>query len=283
MKSLMEFCQTPYLSITQFIQEAFNDAGNGDEFYTRLEDIEKELSNYNFNDSVVYCNCDDPSFSNFWKYFKENFDKLGLKLLLSTYYSDDPKLTIFDGKDIQEKSIESGLFQDNMKYINKFKVDWVVTNPPYSGGAPLELTEQLLRRKVNFIFCGPLHLLVNKEFFKLFRLGKVSCGYTNINSFTRPDGKTMNAPSAWFTNIDIDKPKYVGKGDGSGLPKYDDINAIECNPSSKIPSNKYKDKMGVPYRFLTKINRDQFDILDIVTPKLNGKKKMKRILIQYKR
>ena len=269
-------------SLVRYLTEAFNDAKNGDEFYTRLEDIEKELSNYNFKNSVVYCNCDDPSFSNFWKYFKENFDKLGLKLLLSTYYSNEPKLTIFDGKDIEEKKIKSGRFQDNLNIIKEYKVNWVVTNPPYSGGAPLELTEELLKQKVNFVFCGPLHLLVNKKFFELFKQGKVSCGYTNINSFSRPDGEDKNAPAAWFTNIDVDKPKYVGKGDGSYLPKYEDIDAIECNPSSKIPSDKYKGKMGVPYRFLTKINKNQFDILDIITPILNGKKKMKRILIQYK-
>ena len=269
-------------SLVQFIQEAFNDAKNGDEFYTRLEDIQKELSNYDFNNCVVYCNCDNPSFSNFWKYFKDNFNKLGLKLLLSTYYSDDPKLTIFDGKDIEEKKIKSGRFQDNLDIIKEYKVDWVVTNPPYSGGAPLELTEELLKRKVNFVFCGPLHLLVDKKFFELFKQRKVSCGYTNINSFARPDGTKANAPAAWFTNIDIEKPKYVGKGDGEDLPKYDDIDAIECNPYKKIPSDKYKGDIGVSYRFLTKINRDQFDILKIVTPKLNGKKKMKRVIIRYK-
>ncbi|MCH5167852.1 MAG: hypothetical protein J1F35_08235 [Erysipelotrichales bacterium] len=269
-------------SLRQFIQEAFNDAKNGDEFYTRLQDIEKELSNYNFKNSVVYCNCDNPSFSNFWKYFKENFDKLGLKLLLSTFYGGDPVLTIYDGKHTERKQIDSGRFQDNLNIIKEYKVNWVVTNPPYSEGAPLELTEELLKTKVKFIFCGPLHLLVNKQFFNLFKQGKVSCGYTNINSFSRPGGGSKNAPAAWFTNIDIDKPKYIGKGDGNDLPKYDDIDAVECNPSSKIPCNKYKGKMGVPYRFLTKINRDQFNILDIVTPILNGEKKMKRILIKHK-
>ena len=52
-----------------------------DEFYTRLEDIQKELNNYKeyFKDKIIYCNCDDIYTSNFYKYFKDNFNKLGIK------------------------------------------------------------------------------------------------------------------------------------------------------------------------------------------------------------
>ena len=44
-----------------------------DEFYTMYEDIEKELVNYSFDDKIVYCPCDNPTVSNFTKYFKDNF------------------------------------------------------------------------------------------------------------------------------------------------------------------------------------------------------------------
>ena len=59
-----------------------------DEFYTQLQDIENELQYYTefFKDKVVYCNCDNPYESNFVKYFVENFNKLGLKKLIATYY-----------------------------------------------------------------------------------------------------------------------------------------------------------------------------------------------------
>jgi len=55
-----------------------------DEFYTRLVDIEKELKHYKdqFRGKVVYCNCDDPFESNFFKYFAANFKEFGLKNLL---------------------------------------------------------------------------------------------------------------------------------------------------------------------------------------------------------
>ena len=46
-----------------------------DEFYTQLPDIEKELQYYveHFKNKTIYCNCDDPSYSNFWRYFHERF------------------------------------------------------------------------------------------------------------------------------------------------------------------------------------------------------------------
>ena len=60
-----------------------------DEFYTQLEDIEKELKYYKsyFKGKIVFCNCDDPYESNFFKYFAMNFNFLGLKKLICTCYS----------------------------------------------------------------------------------------------------------------------------------------------------------------------------------------------------
>ena len=59
-----------------------------DEFYTQLSDIEKELVHYrdHFRGKVVFCNCDDPEFSNFYFYFSQNFDNLGLKKLITTHF-----------------------------------------------------------------------------------------------------------------------------------------------------------------------------------------------------
>ncbi len=63
-----------------------------DEFYTQLIDIEKELKHYKeqFRGKVVYCNCDDPFESNFFKYFASNFNALGLKKLIATSYKPSP-------------------------------------------------------------------------------------------------------------------------------------------------------------------------------------------------
>lgn len=63
-----------------------------DEFYTQLADIEKELKHYKdqFRGKVMYCNCDDPFESNFFKYFAANFNALGLKKIITTSYTKSP-------------------------------------------------------------------------------------------------------------------------------------------------------------------------------------------------
>jgi hypothetical protein len=67
-----------------------------DEFYTQYDDIQKEVEAYleydpdTFRDKVVYCNCDDPYESNFFKYFAANFNRLGLQRLITTSYDGSP-------------------------------------------------------------------------------------------------------------------------------------------------------------------------------------------------
>ena len=67
-----------------------------DEFYTQYVDIQQEVEAYlefdpdTFRGKVVYCNCDDPFESNFFKYFAANFNKLGLKKLITTSYDGSP-------------------------------------------------------------------------------------------------------------------------------------------------------------------------------------------------
>lgn len=80
-----------------------------DEFYTRFEDIEKELVHYReyFRDKVVFCNCDDPYESNFFKYFALYFNALGLKKLIATCYDGSPiaqlELPLFQTEDSEPK------------------------------------------------------------------------------------------------------------------------------------------------------------------------------------
>ncbi len=79
-------------------------AAKKDEFYTQYDDIQKEVEAYlefdpdTFRGQVVYCNCDDPFESNFFKYFAANFNTLGLKKLVTTSYDGSPiagQLTLF--------------------------------------------------------------------------------------------------------------------------------------------------------------------------------------------
>ncbi|MGN0462814.1 MAG: adenine-specific methyltransferase EcoRI family protein [Ruminococcus sp.] len=80
------------------------------EFYTQLTDIEKEMRYYqkHFRDKTILCNCDDPFESNFFKYFVLNFNRLGLKKLIATYYADSPianqQLSLFDVIGTEDKN-----------------------------------------------------------------------------------------------------------------------------------------------------------------------------------
>lgn len=87
------------------------DKEKNDEFYTQLVDIELELKHYKeqFKDKVVFCNCDDPYESNFFKYFAINFNHLGLKKLIATCYDNSPvaytQMSFFgDNKEIANKN-----------------------------------------------------------------------------------------------------------------------------------------------------------------------------------
>lgn len=79
-----------------------------DEFYTQLSDIENELKHYrpHFKGKTVFCNCDDPRVSNFFKYFVLNFEVLGLKRLICTCYKNQ------DADLFSQNSSEVAIFFD---------------------------------------------------------------------------------------------------------------------------------------------------------------------------
>lgn len=118
-----------------------------DEFYTQLSDIEKELNNYRkeFKDKTVFCNCDDPYESNFFKYFAMNFNFLGLKKLIATCYATSPvaytQLSLFDveGLKIEKKGSKK-----------PYKIEITEVEDINSDGA-IDLTdvEYLIKNKKN--------------------------------------------------------------------------------------------------------------------------------------
>jgi hypothetical protein len=88
------------------------DAKN-DEFYTQISDIENECLHYeqHFKDKVIFCNCDDPYESDFFKYFALNFNRLGLKKLMASCYIGSPiantQLSLFDYESAENKTTKS--------------------------------------------------------------------------------------------------------------------------------------------------------------------------------
>ncbi len=121
-----------------------------DEFYTQLVDIEKELKNYKeqFRGKVVYCNCDDPFESNFFKYFASNFNALKLKKLIATSYKPSPIANTQLGLFGDDKTLEpvKGRSKTN---ANKFIINEV---DDFDGDGAFDLrdiAEQLKANKNN--------------------------------------------------------------------------------------------------------------------------------------
>ncbi len=178
-----------------------------DEFYTQLVDIEKELRHYknHFKNKTVFCNCDDPYESNFFKYFAMNFNFLGLKKLIATCFDSSPiagdELPLFEVEptekraykiEITEVKDENGdgaidladvefLIKNNKNTLTLLQgngdfrspeciallheADIVVTNPPFSLFR--EYVAQLITYNKKFIIIGNVNAITCKEIFPL--------------------------------------------------------------------------------------------------------------------
>lgn len=285
-----------------------------DEFYTRIEDIENELRHYkdHFKNKIIFCNCDDPEESNFWKYFELNFEFLGLKKLISTHYNaTEPsyKLELIgdiggDGKVTKGDIIKTPLKQNgdfrSPECVEILKeVDIVVTNPPFS--IIRDYIAQLDEYNKKFIFIGPQNIITYKEVFPLIKDNKLWLGYTHPKEFVKPDGNFQKFGNiSWFTNLKIKKRTenllLYKKYNAKDYPKYDSFDAIHVGKVKDIPCDYYG-IMGVPITVLDNYNPDQFTIIGISNHgdmagipftnnsycEINGDRKYCRLFIQRKK
>lgn len=271
-----------------------------DEFYTQLCDIERELQHYTncFVDKVVYCNCDNPQISNFFRYFKDNFQRLGIKKLIASCFCDAemdhsnvnaiPKAYYceYEGDNIPMKI---GNFEGNGDFRSTECVellqqaDVVVTNPPFSLFR--EFVTQIVHYGKQFLVIGNINAITYKEIFDLIQNDKVWLGVNlgrGISGFIVPEhyqlygtevkinkeGQRIISTNGclWLTNLEIDqrheditlKMEYTGNEDK--YPKYDNCDGINVNRTQDIPKD-YAGLMGVPITFLHKYNPEQFEIV----------------------
>jgi len=190
-----------------------------DEFYTQLTDIENELKHYksHFKGKTVFCNCDDPYWSDFFYYFVAKFNELGLKKLITTHYIDND-ISLFDDimpekpyslsitkapRDLltlERPAMVTHIIEENggrhyLKEDGDFRsaesiemlkeADIVVTNPPFSLFR--EYVAQLIEYKKKFIIIGSKNAVTYKEIFSVIKENKVWMGYgfKNGNAYFR--------------------------------------------------------------------------------------------------
>jgi len=207
-----------------------------DEFYTQYPDIQKEINAYLdydpnvFRGKTVLLPCDDPEWSNFTKFFAQNFELLGLKKLISTSYAPESKKykmpyqpTLFETEQphfnaVKSKThgkifvLERDVTGDNRiniedlqwqylegdgdfrsKEIRKLRdeADIIVTNPPFSLFR--EFVFWVMEAQKRFIIIGNLNAISYKEVFPLIKDNKIWLGVTSFNTgmyFFVPEGFT---------------------------------------------------------------------------------------------
>jgi hypothetical protein len=271
-----------------------------DEFFTQLCDIERELQYYPncFRNKVIYCNCDDPKVSNFFRFFKENFQLLGLKKLIASCYKekDNDSISLQDGNKacyceyngIDEQIVVIPFSGDgdfrSEECVNLLRQsDIVVTNPPFSLFR--EFVSQIVQFQKQFLIIGNVNAITYKEIFELIQSDRAWLGVNlgrGISGFIVPDyylqygtevsineqGQTIIATNGclWLTNLELNQRHedinltkvYVGNEDK--YPTYDNCDGINVNRTQDIPMD-YDGLMGVPITFLHKYNPDQFEIV----------------------
>jgi hypothetical protein len=204
-----------------------------DEFYTQYHDIEKEMNAYLeyeknvFRDKTVLLPCDDPEWSNFTKYFAQNFERLGLKKLISTSYAPDSKPKELEQQHTppatpppnfdETKARANGkiytLTRDTTgdRKINVEDLEWeylkgdgdfrsaevtalrdeadiVITNPPFSLFR--EFLAWIVSADKKLVIIGNMNSITYNEVFKLIKDGRLWVGATNFNTgmyFRVPD------------------------------------------------------------------------------------------------
>lgn len=258
-----------------------------DEFYTQLTDVEKELQHYknHFKGKVVFCNCDDPAWSSFWKYFTLNFSHLGLAKVIATHYAQGNssyKREYIGGDDLEGVKTplsEDGDFRSEECVELLREADIVVTNPPFSLFR--EYVAQLMEHQKKFLIIGNNNAITYKEIFRLLRDNQVWLGHSanktmefqlspDYAKWDRQDekgNKFGKVPAiSWFTNLPHAKRAEelllfkTRAGNEAAYPKYENYNAIEVSKVVDIPVD-YMGVMGVPITFLDKYNPNQFEIV----------------------
>lgn len=211
-------------------------AAKNDEFYTQYADIQKEVNAYleynpdTFRDKTVLLPCDDPEWSNFTRFFAQNFERLGLKRLISTSYAVESKKfkdyepTLFETEsplfDIDKTRIKGKIFEltrdtngsgridiDDLEwhYLEgdgdfrspevcalRDQSDIIVTNPPFSLFR--EFLAWIFEAQKNFLIIGNMNAITYREVFPLIKEDRMwmGNGFASGNAYFKFNGDTSS-------------------------------------------------------------------------------------------
>lgn len=249
-----------------------------DEFYTQYHDIEKEVEAYLdydpnvFREKTILLPCDDPEWSNFTKFFAQNFERFGLKKLISTSYAPesknfktvyqptlfetqapqfDEKKTITNGKIFtltRDKTGDGKIDVDDLEWIylksdGDFKsaeikklrdeADIIITNPPFSLFK--EFLNWIIEAQKKFLILGNMNAITYKEVFPQIKENKIWLGTKNgAKEYVQPNGEIQKMGNTiWFTNLDHGRRHQP-------LPLMTMADNIKFSRHKEIKGNEYQ-------------------------------------------
>ena len=267
-------------------------AAKKDEFYTEMTDIERELQHYweHFRGKVVFCNCDDPYESYFFKYFALHFNHLGLKKLICTCYngspvqgnelvidfgdfSDEPRKVAFKVviTEVKDLNGDGAVDLSDVRYLlqNDKNVISILKTGDFRDPECIELLKeadivvtnppfslfreyiaQLMEYGKKFLIIGSLNAIHYKEIFPWIKEGRIWLGYG------------FNAGNAFFRIPTQDKPKY-SEGvydETTGLVKF-----RNCHWFTNLDHNKRHEELDLVCRYSPEKypTYDNFDAIDV--------------------
>lgn len=220
-------------------------AAKNDEFYTQYADIQKEINAYleynpdTFRDKTVLLPCDDPEWSNFTRFFAQNFERLGLRRLISTSYAVESKKyknyqpTLFEMEspwyDVDKTRIKGKIFElthdtnqngridiDDLEwhYLDgdgdfrskevcqlRDEADVIVTNPPFSLFR--EFLAWIIEANKKFLILGNFNAIAYKEVFPLIKENKIWAGNKSFGG-----GMNMIMPKETFDPSKVKKYSF---------------------------------------------------------------------------
>jgi len=286
-----------------------------DEFYTRYEDVEKELSMYDkstWKDKVVFCNCDDAvdekngkRTSAFALFFINNFKNLELKKLICTHYAGQVDLFYAGSKGLvyiityekekdgtikiekQSPKNYDGSFDHplSLKILNE-EADIVCTNPPFSRA--IDYWKVTIESGKKFIIISNVANILTAAYTPYFYNNKVWAGYNEVYWYLNYKKELVRAAGYWYTNIPIkNRPNYkrlkivLLKDIPEKHKKYDDSKILLVD-NGYIPKN-YKKTFAVSVNpILNGLLEKGYKLIQDKEyyPYINGKKKFARVLVQ---
>ncbi|MGL4951170.1 MAG: adenine-specific methyltransferase EcoRI family protein [Mycoplasma sp.] len=243
-----------------------------DEFYTQLLDIEKEMVFYkeHFKNKIIYCNCDNQEQSNFFNFFKDNFNQLELKKLITTNFNPNQEVfkVEYENNNITKTKLNGdGDFKSEecIEILNQS--DIIITNPPFS--LLRSYLKQLLTYQKKFLIIAPESILAYREVFLPFKEQQFWRGVNKVKNFVEPNNNIKTFGNiCWYTNLHHNQPKrelnLTESYDSKKYPHYENYGAINVDKIKNIPKD-YNDVIGVPLSFIDYHNPKQFEIVALST------------------